>query len=883
MEAASNSSDYSDARTLITLGLNYGGHDTAAALMVSGQIVAACEEERYTRKKHSREFPVNAIQSCLRSAGIEIKEVEEIGFGYDPVYHVREAYLRDALEDREKLSSLIADRDKIAERLMSEELIRAKTGFTGSIKFYRHHECHLASAYYPSGFDEALVVSYDGIGEIESGLIGTGRGDCLEVVQQGPRFPHSLGLIYSAVTHFLGWKHHCDEGIVMGLATFGNPYEKMPRGDKTYIDAFRKIIQVVDDFDYRIDQTFFTYHLQRDTWISAKFVECFGAPRIDNGPIEQRHKDIAAALQLRLEEVVLDQLDRAKQIYEKSKLCLAGGVALNCSMNGKIEESGLFEEIFVQPASGDAGVALGACLLSQREHAISFSSKDFQCAYLGSSASDKEIEGVFKQRSLSPVKSEDVFNWTAERLAAGKIVGWFQGKAEFGPRALGNRSILTRPFPAEMKDYLNSRVKFREAFRPFAPAVLEECQSDYFAINQSSPHMLIACQAKPLAQERAPAIVHVDNSCRVQSVSKNTNLRFHNLISAFHALTDCPVVLNTSFNVKGQPIVNSPAEAIDCFLSTNIDCLVVGDYVIEKEEVVSETADAVSGGKVSAWSHFGALAQTYGEDYQPVKHKKYPANAYRLKIFNEILSALRPSLVLDIGCGTGEPMIDFLNAGHAVLGIDKSPEMIAKSQANLAAANFEPSLVSFGDMEMPEGLPKDPFDCFVALGAVYYAEKFGVTMRGLADRLPPGGHFIFSLRNELFSLFSLNNYTKRFFEDHLLPYQEIGKDLRFRVELFFSERLDQLEQKRSFETVDTMGVHSIMHNPLTVEKEVLVPAGLELISLSFYHYHPLPPVFEYTDPEVFRKFAAAIEVPDDWRGHFMASSFVVHARKPNPS
>ena len=271
MEAASNSSDYSDARTLITLGLNYGGHDTAAALMVSGQIVAACEEERYTRKKHSREFPVNAIQSCLRSANIEIQEVDEIALGYDPVYHVREAYLRDALEDREKLSSLIADRDKIAERLMSEELIRAKTGFTGSIKFCRHHECHLASAYYPSGFDEALVVSYDGIGEIESGLIGTGRGDCLEVVQKGPRFPHSLGLIYSAVTHFLGWKHHCDEGIVMGLATFGNPYEKMPRGDKTYIAEFRKIIQVVDDFDYRIDQAFITYHSQRDTWLSPKF------------------------------------------------------------------------------------------------------------------------------------------------------------------------------------------------------------------------------------------------------------------------------------------------------------------------------------------------------------------------------------------------------------------------------------------------------------------------------------------------------------------------------------------------------------------------------------------------------------------------------------
>ena len=553
--------------------------------MVSGEIVAACEEERYTREKHSREFPVNAIQSCLRSAGVEIKEVNEIVLGYDPVYHVREAYLRDALEDREKLSSLIANRDRIAERFMSEELIRAKTGFAGSINFYRHHECHLASAYYPSGFDEALVVSYDGIGEIESGLIATGRGDGFEVVQQGPRFPHSLGLIYSAVTHFLGWKHHCDEGIVMGLATFGNPYEKVPQGDKTYIDAFREVIQVVDDFDYRIDQTFITYHLERDTWISAKFVECFGAPRVDNGPIEQRHKDIAAALQLRLEEVVLDQLDRAKQVYEKDKLCLAGGVALNCSMNGKIEQSGLFEEIFVQPASGDAGVALGACLLSQRDHAVSFSSKDLQCAYLGSSASDKEIEKAFKQRNLSPVKSEDVFNWTAQRLAAGKIVGWFQGKAEFGPRALGNRSILTRPFPAEMKDYLNSRVKFREEFRPFAPAVLVEYFSEYFEIGQESPHMLIACQASEKARQEIPATVHVDNSCRVQTVRREMNPRFYALLDAFLRKTGCPVLLNTSFNVKGQPIVNTPLQAIDCYLGTNIDCLVLGSYFVEKSEL----------------------------------------------------------------------------------------------------------------------------------------------------------------------------------------------------------------------------------------------------------------------------------------------------------
>jgi SAM-dependent methyltransferase len=315
--------------------------------------------------------------------------------------------------------------------------------------------------------------------------------------------------------------------------------------------------------------------------------------------------------------------------------------------------------------------------------------------------------------------------------------------------------------------------------------------------------------------------------------------------------------------------------------------LVIGDYVIEKDDANLETAVvtnldsavATSGGKTSAWSHFGALAQTYGDDYKIVEHKKYPANWYRLQILKEILSEINPSLVLDVGCGSGEPMIDFIKSGHAVMGIDRSSKMVAKCRENLVAADLDPTLVAFGDMEAPEGLPRESFDCLVALGAVYYAEEFKKTIQGLTELLPPGGHFVFSLRNELFSLFSLNRYTKNFFQDRLIPYEKIDGTLKSRVDSFFSERFERLEQKRQFETVDTLGVHSIVHNPLTVEKEVLEPAGLDLISLSFYHYHPLPPTFEHTNPEVFRTLAAAHEVPDDWRGNFMASSFVVHARK----
>ena len=862
-----------------TLGLNFGEHDTAAALMVGDRILAACEEERYTRDKHSREFPINAIQDCLELANIELETIDEIAFGFDPVYHIQEAYLRGAIDSSNRLSALITDRETIAEKFNSEDLIRKKTGFSGKISFYRHHECHLASALYPSGFTDAIIASYDGLGEIETSLMAVARSGEFDVFHSASRFPHSLGLLYSAVTHFLGWKHHCDEGIVMGLAAYGNPHQKAPSNEESYIDVFRDIIRVTGDFDYEIDQSYFTYGVAQGTWVSPKFVECFGGERQHQDSLEQRHMDLASALQLRLEEIVLGQLEKARDLYKIDRLCLAGGVALNCSMNGKIEQSGLFDEIFVQPASGDAGVALGACFLAQKAQGIGISSKPVRNFYLGSCASKEQVSWAFKQRELTPSIPEDVFAWTASRLAEGKIVGWFQGRAEFGPRALGNRSILTRPFPAEMKDYLNSRVKFRESFRPFAPAVLEEHQSEYFAIGQSSPHMLIATQAKLPAQEKAPATVHVDNSCRVQSVNKSINERFHKLLSAFKSQTDCPVLLNTSFNVKGQPIVNTPSEAIDCFLSTNIDCLVIDDYVIEKQDVMDTVTSVKPGNKVASWAHFGAQADTYGDDYKEKVHKKYPANRYRLEIVKSILDKTKPKKILDVGCGTGDPLIALSKMGFDIKGFDVSPKMVAKAKQNISNAGLDPNLISLEDMENPVGLARESFDCLMALGSVYYANDFLKTMSNLSRLLLPEGNFIFSLRNELFSLFSTNRYTKDFLKNHLIPTDGLPEALQTQVETFLSERYDKLEHKKSFDTVDTQGVQSIMHNPLSVQQDVLDPLGLELLSLSFYHYHPLPPIFEHMHSEIFRSLGSTLEIPRDWKGYFMASSFVVHAKK----
>ncbi len=566
----------------IVLGINHGGHDTSAALMIDGKLTAACEQERYTLDKHSRKFPLEAAHDCLMQSGVSLNEVDEIAYAFQPAYHIREAYLRPALEDDQSLGKLVSDIDRIKENFFIEKEIRETLNFGGKVAYYPHHECHLASAWYPSGYDKALVVSYDGIGEIETGLFAIGDGSSLQVVHKANRYPDSLGLLYSAVTHYLGWTHHCDEGIIMGLACYGHPEEPIPDSDLSYIDVFREIIVDLDSLDYRINRDWIAYHEVRDKWVSDQFVSVFGEKRSWDDALTQHHKNIAAALQHRLEEVVLNQLRRAKEMYSTPRLCLSGGVALNCSLNGKIEQSKLFDEIFVQPASGDAGVAAGACYMAQKERKPDVCPARMHNFYLGAQFGDQQILSAFKEAGLNPQESSQLSKLIAKKLYQGAIIGWFQGGAEFGPRALGNRSILTRPFPADMKDYLNARVKFREEFRPFAPAVLAEHCQEYFQIGQQSPHMLIACQATEKAKQEIPATVHIDDSCRVQTVTSELNPPFYSLLEAFYEESGCPVLLNTSFNVKGQPIVNTPKQAIECFLGTNIDCLVIGAYFVEK-------------------------------------------------------------------------------------------------------------------------------------------------------------------------------------------------------------------------------------------------------------------------------------------------------------
>jgi len=567
----------------IILGINHGGHDTSSCIGVNGEIVYASEQERFDGVKHSRNFPIDSINDGLKKAQIKIQDIDEIVLTANHHDIIRNQYLKPALEDNERIKFLINDIEKIKTFYNFKENIRKILNFKKEITEFRHHLCHLASTYYPSGFNDALILSNDGMGEYESGMLGCGSRGRIKILKNGPNYPNSLGLIYSAITYYLGWKNHCDEGIIMGLAPFGDYKKKINKSNLTYIDAFRDIIKDNSFLDYTINKKWISYHQQRNTWVSEYFYKIFGKKRNYKDKIEDRHKNIASALQKRLEEVVLKDLFRAKKKYKFNKLCIAGGVGLNCSLNGKIEDSKIFKEIFVQPASGDAGVALGAVYLAfARNNKNYLKVKPRIDHYLGSEFKKKEIKTVILKKKVKYLETNDIFNEGAKLLEKGKIIAWFQGSSEFGPRALGNRSILCKPYPSKMKDYLNKRVKFRESFRPFAPAILEDKCGEFFNIKQSSPHMLIATTVKKNKKKMIPAVVHVDDTCRVQTVSEKSNLKFFKLINSFYKLTKCPVVLNTSFNVKGQPIVNTPEEAIETFLNTRIDYLIIDNFIIKK-------------------------------------------------------------------------------------------------------------------------------------------------------------------------------------------------------------------------------------------------------------------------------------------------------------
>jgi carbamoyltransferase len=564
------------------LGIHCYGHDTAAALVVDGKLRSAVEEERLSRRKHDSGLPFNAIRFCLDEAGIGIGDVDFIAFSTDLDWLVQRKYLQYHLDDfAARRDHLIQSAANIENILTREQRILDEIGYSGPRKSFRHHLCHLASAYYQSGFAECAAVSIDGQGEFETTLIGTGAGSRVTPMKSLD-FPNSLGLVYTAVTYHLGFQPHHAEGTVMALAAFGDGDAKIPGQARSYYELLCEMVKPSDDGTFNVDTSWFNFPFTRKGWVSDKFTAVFGPSRTREEAVTDNHRNIAAALQRRFEDIYLHVLDHAQKQTGSKNLALAGGCALNCVANGKILMTTGFERIYIQPASGDAGCAIGAAQLAAQELGEPIRSEQRLHTYLGPRYDNDEIEKVLREKGERFEGPVDTAEAGAELLAKGHVVAWFQGAAEFGPRALGNRSILAAPFPLAMKDRINAKVKHREAFRPFAPAVMEDRYGEVFNATHPSPFMLMALTAQDDWHDRIPAVLHEDDSARVQTVSAATNARFYDLLSHFNDKTGVPVLLNTSFNDKGEPIVCSPEDALRTFHGTDIDYLVIGDYVVSK-------------------------------------------------------------------------------------------------------------------------------------------------------------------------------------------------------------------------------------------------------------------------------------------------------------
>jgi carbamoyltransferase len=591
------------------LGISGLYHDSSAALVVDGRIEAAAQEERFTRKKHDAEFPKHAVEYCLSVAGCGLDELDAVVF-YDKPFikfeRLLETYLSFAPRGFQsfKMAMPLWLREKLFQKqIIAKELKKLSHGFdVEKLLFTEHHLSHAASAFYPSPFEEAAILTMDGVGEWATMTLAVGKGNDLKVHKE-LHFPHSLGLLYSAVTYYIGFKVNSGEYKVMGLAPYGEP-----RFTRLMLE---KLVDLKEDGTFHLDQSYFNYSVGL-TMTNDKFAALFGEPV--RGPeqlLTQFHMDMAASIQAVTEEIVLRLARSVRAETGMKNLCLAGGVALNCVANGKLLREGVFDGLWIQPAAGDAGGALGAALAGYhlfhgKPRDVPAKGDAMRGSYLGPEFSPAQIEVELTAAGAKYEVLDDaaLIEATAQGLADGKAVGWMQGRMEFGPRALGGRSILGDPRSPAMQKTLNLKVKYRESFRPFAPSVLREDVADWFELDGDSPYMLLVADVREelrremTAEEKAlfgidklnvprssiPAVTHVDYSARIQTVHAETNPRYHQLISRFKALTGCPVVVNTSFNVRGEPIVCNATDAFRCFMGSEIELLVVGNCILRKED-----------------------------------------------------------------------------------------------------------------------------------------------------------------------------------------------------------------------------------------------------------------------------------------------------------
>ena len=594
------------------LGISCFYHDSAACLIHNGNIISAVQEERFTRVKHDSIFPINSIIYCLKEANIEINDLQNIVFYEKPFLkfeRILETYLAFAPRGFKSFNKSLPIwiKEKLFQKNLIFNEIKKNFGDTFDIKekllFSEHHLSHAASAFYPSPFEKSAILILDGVGEWATSSICLGNGKNIEIVKE-MNFPHSLGLLYSAFTFYIGFKVNSGEYKLMGLAPYGDP---------KYINIIKdKIVNISDDGSFWLDMTYFDY-ATGDRMTSSKFHNLFGAePRVPESQITQKHIDIAASIQKVIEEIILKIVRNISKDTGEKNLCMAGGVALNCVSNEAIKRSDLFENIWIQPAAGDAGGALGAALsvwhLHYNKSRVVNKNDSMKGSFLGPCFKDKEIEKELKSlnATFEKLSEQDLINSVVGGLEKGNAIGWMQGRMEFGPRALGARSIIADPRIKNMQKKLNVKIKFRESFRPFAPSILKENLKEWFEQSNESPYMLFTSFINKdkqidagdnekvlfginklnIPRSSVPAITHVDYSSRIQTVHKDLNAKFHNLLSKFYERTNCPILINTSFNVRGEPIVCSPSDAFKCFMSTDLDILVIENFLLYKERQV---------------------------------------------------------------------------------------------------------------------------------------------------------------------------------------------------------------------------------------------------------------------------------------------------------
>lgn len=562
---------------MVILGISCFYHDAAACLMKDGEILAAAQEERFTRKKHDSGFPARAIEFCLNQAGIQASDLDYVAFYDKPFLKIERILLTYfATFPRSYRSFLKAIPLWLKQKLWIRKLIEDELDYTGEILFSEHHLSHAASSFFVSPFEEAAIITIDGVGEWATAALAHGKGNEIKILKE-IHFPHSLGLLYSAFTYYLGFRVNSAEYKVMGLAPYGRPI---------YTDIIKKeLIDIKDDGSFRMNMDYFSYDYGL-TMTNRRFSRLFGAPprKPESGELTQKHMDLAASVQKVTEEIVLKMASCLHEQTGLKKLCMAGGVALNCVANGRVLKEGPFEDIFIQPAAGDAGGAVGAATLVYHSLAGGSRNGSWKHAFLGPVYSEEAIRLYLKENDIpyEELPRDVLLRESAQLLADQKVIGWFQGRMEFGPRALGGRSILADARNPENKDIVNAKIKFRESFRPFAPTAILEHAEEYFDLNRPSPYMLFTAPAKG---GRLPAVTHVDGSARIQTVTREENEMYHDLIQEFYRLTGCPVILNTSFNLRGEPIVNTPREAYLCFMRSGLDYLVMGNFLLDKRRM----------------------------------------------------------------------------------------------------------------------------------------------------------------------------------------------------------------------------------------------------------------------------------------------------------